>query len=103
LNEENYLADITNYTNTIKMYAIGNVETTTTLFYKKGNIQVDTMSNDNISSLKEIFIKRYQLSHDIILTDKFLKPYSDYQLISNIQTNIYICLKFNGVMIETSL
>jgi hypothetical protein len=42
LNEENYLADITNYTNTIKMYAIGNNETTTILFYKKGSIQVDT-------------------------------------------------------------
>jgi hypothetical protein len=103
LNEENFLADITNFTNTIKISAIGNNETTTILFYKKGNIQVDTMSNDNINSLKKILTKRYQLSHDIILTDKFLIPYSDYQILSNIQTNIHICLKFNGIIIQTSL
>jgi hypothetical protein len=58
LNEENFLADITNFTNTIKIFAIGNNETTKTLFYKKGNIQVDTMSNNNINSLKKILSKR---------------------------------------------
>jgi hypothetical protein len=86
LNEENFLADIT-----------------TILFYKKGNIQVDTQSNDNINSVKKILIKRYLLSHDIILTDKYMKPYSDYQFIKNIQTNIYISIKHEGIIIQTGL
>jgi hypothetical protein len=80
-----------------------NDETTTTLFYKKGNVQIDTRSNDNINSLKKILIKRYLLSHDIVLTDKFTKPYPEYQLIKNIQTNIYICIIHEGIIKQTSL
>jgi hypothetical protein len=96
LNEENDLADITNFTNTINIQIISDDETTTTLFYKKGNVQIDTRSNDNINSLKKILIKRYLLSHDKVLTDKYMKPYTEYQLIKNIQTNIYICITHEG-------
>jgi hypothetical protein len=103
LDESNYLADITNFTNTINIRTASNDETTTILFYKKGNIQVDTRSNDNIRSLKKNLIKRYLLSHDIILTDKYLKPYSEYRLIKNIQSNIHICIKHEGIIKQTSL
>jgi hypothetical protein len=103
LNEDNCLADITNFTNTINIQTISNDETTTILFYKKGNVQIDTRSNDNINSLKKILIKRYLLSPDIVLTDKYLKPYPEYQLIKNIQTNIYICIKHEGIIKLTGL
>jgi hypothetical protein len=101
--EDNYLVDITNFTNKINIQIISNNETTTTLFYKKGNVQIDTRSNDNINSLKKNLIKRCLLSHDIVLTDKFAKPYSEYQLIKNIQANIHICIIHEGIIKQTSL
>jgi hypothetical protein len=103
LNEENYLSDITNFTKTINMYSVNNDETTSTLFYKKENLQVDPMGIENINSLKKILIERYLLSHNIILTDKFMKPYSDYKIISNMQMNIYISLNYNGLIRQTNL
>jgi hypothetical protein len=97
------LVDITNFTNKINIQITSNDETTTTLFYKKGNVQVDTRNNENISSLKKILIKRYFLSHDIVLADKFTKPYSEYQLIKNVQASIHICIIHEGIIKQTSL
>jgi hypothetical protein len=72
-------------------------------FAKNGKVQYDIKANDNIRSLKKKIMKKYQLSKDIVLTDKYLKPFLEYMKVSEINSTIYIGFKFNGVIIQTSI
>jgi hypothetical protein len=75
----------------------------TDIFYKNGKIQCQTKASDNIRSFKKKILKKYHLSKDLILTNKLLKPFSEYKKISNVDSRIYISLNFNGSVIQTGL
>jgi hypothetical protein len=62
----------------------------TNTFSKNEKIQYDTKANDNIRSLRKKILKKYRLSKEIVLIDKFLKLFLEFKKIKNISSAIFI-------------